>query len=295
MAKIGYRIEFLVIQIFVFFINLLSRRAALRVGRFLGLFSWYLLPMRKRLVLENLEIAFPDKAAAWKKQTAKECYKQMAMTFIEMSRMHNMSQEIFDEYISVQGHEILRPLGWNEKPLIFCLSHIGNWETGCPFLMYNDFRIASIAKKIHNPHFDKWVNDARKHVGVDIIYVHEPRRIVTHLRKIKSAVGFVCDQDARKNGVFIDFFGKPASTFTGPAYFSLRFNVPMLPVFQYRCEDPAKHVFIIREPILPPPVDDPAEQAKLMMIEYNKQLEEFIREHPAQYFWFHKRWKTQPK
>jgi KDO2-lipid IV(A) lauroyltransferase len=107
-------------------------------------------------------------------------------------------------------------------------------------------------------------------------------------------LGFAGDQDARKKGVFIDFFDRPASTALGAAYFAYKMKVPLAPVFVTRLSNGKYRVE--REELIPIPEDmDKNEAVEEMTRQHMARLEKRIRERPEQYWWFHRRWKTRPK
>ena len=106
------------------------------------------------------------------------------------------------------------------------------------------------------------------------------------------SIGIVGDQDARKAGVFVPFFGIPSSTYRGPAMFALKFGAPIfasiarrLPDGRYRVE--ARQVEAT-------PTGDVEEDVRRVTAELAAHLEAEIRKDPGQYFWFHRRWKTRP-
>ena len=191
----------------------------------------------------------------------------------------------------------LRAAGWNHAPYCVCCSHLTGWEHVTGYFNLHGLRFGAVAKRIHNPSVNDWITRLRESVGTKIIFVAKDMRAVAkYLRQEKAAVLFVNDQDARRAGVFVDFFGHPASTFTGPAYFALRMNLPFLPVYQYRHEDdPTRITVVIKPPVEPPAGASRDDAIRHLLTVYTRHLEDIIREHPGQYFWLHKRWKTQPK
>ena len=96
-------------------------------------------------------------------------------------------------------------------------------------------------------------------------------------------------------GVFVDFFGFPASTVRGPGIFAIRTGVPVLFCDPRRLPGSKVRYRIRFSPILYEPADDLEENVHRLTRAYMASLEEVIRESPEQYFWFHKRWKTQPE
>jgi KDO2-lipid IV(A) lauroyltransferase len=295
-SRFYYSLEYAAVLCLSRLLGALSYRTALALARAFATTVFHLLPLRKQLVLDNLRQAFPDGDDAWRLRTAHECYRQAAMTFAESLRFPYLKQKGLDGLLTIKGEEHLRAAGWKEAPYIACGAHLGGWEHVAAFFSFRGFPLAAVAKRIHNPFIDEQTADARRKIGLKVIHVSKDMRaVITHVRKEQGGIIFLNDQDARKNGVFIDFFGRPASTFTGPAYFALRLNIPFMPFFQYRDDrDPTRHTIEIKKPITPPSGLSQDAAIRYLLEQYTAQLEEMIRQHPGQYFWFHKRWKTQP-
>ena len=102
-----------------------------------------------------------------------------------------------------------------------------------------------------------------------------------------------CDQDARQRGVFVPLFGTAASTPKGAAQVALRLQVPFLPVFGTRLAD-GRHRIEFQAPIEPPPRATEEEAVRFLLASFNARLETVVRRDPSQYWWAHRRWKTQP-
>ncbi len=101
------------------------------------------------------------------------------------------------------------------------------------------------------------------------------------------------DQEARQNGWFVDFFGKQASTFTGPFQLAQKTGATILPVFMARVGI-GKHKVIFYSPVKIGPNATRAELHNILQ-KLTSITEEVIRKYPEQWFWIHRRWKTQPQ
>jgi KDO2-lipid IV(A) lauroyltransferase len=265
---------------------------------------------------------------------ARRCYVNAALTFCEFARMRKMNQqEILGLIESVEGEEYFIEAGGTQKPYIAITGHLGNWELMGAYFAIKGVPLTVIAKPIHNPLVDRYVNSIRAAKGYDVISTREGmKRVVSQLREGRVMV-FLADQDARKGGIFVNFFGYPASTHTGPALFMTRMNLPMLPVFDVRAAAPAaagegspvpsrdrngtclppacgtgrnrqvgiRHKIIFRKPLYPPqaakaPSDQKNRDETIRTVteQHVRLLEEMVRAYPDQYFWFHQRWKTKP-
>ncbi|HSG82661.1 MAG TPA: lysophospholipid acyltransferase family protein, partial [Gemmatimonadota bacterium] len=108
----------------------------------------------------------------------------------------------------------------------------------------------------------------------------------------RRVVAFVADQDAGRSGVFVPFFGRPASTHRAPALLALRTGAPFLVGGAHRIGRQEYHGWIVR--IDPPKSGDIKQQVIQMTESWLAELERRVRLYPEQYFWHHKRWKSQP-
>jgi KDO2-lipid IV(A) lauroyltransferase len=136
------------------------------------------------------------------------------------------------------------------------------------------------------------VQEARARLGVGTIAMRKAPRRVPRLLAAGEVVAIVGDQDARWKGVWVPFFGTPASTFRGPAQFALRTGAPVLASISRRLPDGRYRVEGVRVPVVHTG-DREADELRLTA-DLAALLESEIRKDPGQYFWFHKRWKTSP-
>jgi KDO2-lipid IV(A) lauroyltransferase len=158
--------------------------------------------------------------------------------------------------------------------------------------------LSAITRPMHNRYWEADIKRTREVRDTRVLSTREPiKHILTDIRKGRAVV-FLVDQDARKNGVFVDFFEHPASTFAGPALLMQRFNVPILPFYTFRTSL-TTHKVVFKPPIYPRPENDGGvsrdDIVSDIVQEYTKFIEATIREVPEQYFWFHRRWKSKPK
>ncbi|MFC1606453.1 lysophospholipid acyltransferase family protein, partial [Candidatus Latescibacterota bacterium] len=106
-------------------------------------------------------------------------------------------------------------------------------------------------------------------------------------------VGMLVDQDIKVKGDFVDFFGKPAHTAIAPALLSLKFDIPIIPLFSCRDEKDIHHIYV-GERITTELSGDKYNDILSLTDKASLATEAFIREHPEQWVWFHRRWKTRP-
>ena len=120
------------------------------------------------------------------------------------------------------------------------------------------------------------------------------RKMLKALRN-NEILGMLIDQDTSVQSVFVDFFGHPASTPLGLASIALKVGSPVVLSVDKRLPD-GKHKFVISDEIVPPEsTGDFDTDVKNFTAKLTKYLENFIRENPEQWVWFHERWKTKQK
>ena len=108
-----------------------------------------------------------------------------------------------------------------------------------------------------------------------------------------DAVAFVLDQHAHiknKDGIVVDFFGKPAGTYRALAMIAQYTKAPVIPTNCYRRSD-GKHVLEFLPPL---PWLKGNDEIYINTLQYNQSLEKLICAHPEQWLWIHRRWKINP-
>ena len=261
---------------------------------------WYwVIPIRRALVLENLRRAFPDRSAAWYRRTAIESlvhFTRMGLEFWPLADRERGERMVAEMVDGIEGEEHYEAVGGSDGGFLFVSGHLGHWELMMSY--YAAFRgqkAAVLAKPMHNPLVEAMVARVRSTRGYEVIHTRsDMRRMLGALREGK-ALCFLVDQDARRQGIFVDFFGEPAATFTGPAVFAQRRNLPILVGSCTRATSDGRYRIRFFPPIRPRPDADRDEEVRRLTQAYTERLEEAISMAPDQYFWFHRRWKTKPR
>lgn len=294
-----HRIEYVAWQIASLGLRLLPRGAAVISADLVGWMGYHVFRVRRNTVDGQLKIAFGDtKTEDELRKIGCKSFQYSVLTFFEFVQPKLMGNGI-NIFSSDEGFEEFgRPLFENPAYGLAVSGHIGNWEAMGTLVKREHIQLAAVAKPMHNPLVNRVIVDARKKIGVDVLQVKNSMKgIVDALRK-KKWVAFIGDQDARRRGIFVDFFGKPASTATGVAYFSIKMDIPILPMFCVRNSDSRRTLkLIVCEPIYPRKVDKALMDQEIARITelHTKVLEELIKLYPENYFWLHQRWKTKPK
>lgn len=292
--SLQHRIEFFFYRLLVGFLRLLPERVAFRLGEGLGWLVGVVFRVRWRVVLEHLEIAFPERSPAWRRSMARASFRHIGRESVATFLLGRMDQAEIRDRTEVVGYQAMKE-AWKEgRGLIVLTGHFGNWEMGGASIAAHGIPVDVVAQRQRNPLFDKDLIANRNRLGMKVIERGEaPKKVLRTLRN-GGAVGIVGDQNVRRGGVFVDFFGKPASTARGTALFALRTGAPLylgmarrLPGFPQRYRVTFEAVDIVA-------TGDLEKDVLLLTQAHTAHLERQVRTAPEQYFWQHRRWKTSP-
>jgi Kdo2-lipid IVA lauroyltransferase/acyltransferase len=268
--------------------------AAEAAGSMLGRVAYGPVGIRRNVVEQNLRLAFPDADEAWVTATARAAYAHLAREAAMMMRLSTLSAADVRERTDVQGWDELQDALGEGRGVILFTGHFGNWEIAAASVASRGVPIAAIVREQGNRLFDAHLNRVRRSLGVETIYQRDAPRQVPRVLRAGGIVGIVGDQDARGSGVFVPFFGRPASTHRGPALFALRLGAAVISATARRLPGRPARYAVRGERVPVENSGDLERDVARLTAELARRLETSVREAPEQYFWFHKRWKSSP-
>ena len=182
----------------------------------------------------------------------------------------------------------------SDRPLLIVTGHFGNWEMAGYVLGLLGFKTYAVARTLDNPYLDKFMRRLRQKTGQTLL---AKKGDFDQMQEILAGGGIIAtlaDQDAGQRGLFVDFFGRPASTHKAIALMALEFKVPLLVTGVPNLGAPMQYAIQALEVIRPEDYDGRGDAVKAITQRFTKALEQGIRQAPEQYFWLHRRWKHQP-
>lgn len=289
MKNIIYYLQYIILRLAAFPISRLPPAILWGCACCLGQTA-YFLGLRRRVTLENIRQALgKETSATIIEETARHCYTNIAMTFLEIPRIYRLKKK-FLKMVDLEGIEILNMIAERGRGMILISAHFSNWEiTGATNAAVSKIPITTVATRQSNPYVDSYINRVRHELGLKIVPLADSAKALVAALKKKEAIGLISDQNAGPNGVFVDFFGRPASTPKGGAQLALKFKTPVVVTLSVRTS-PGRHKCIFKE--VKVMEDDTVES---LTQRYTSVMEEIIRQYPQHYFWMHRRWKTRPK
>jgi KDO2-lipid IV(A) lauroyltransferase len=267
---------------------------ALRVGRGLGWLAWKLDRRHRTVALENAAWAL-TLGPAEARRFVRRVYRNTGMTAVECLRLPRiLARKPIAEFTRFEGEEHLRAALALGKGAIVITAHIGNWEIAGLGLAEKAGSLLSIARTLDNPLLHRYFAGIRDRLGQTVVDRHGALRpVLQHLRQ-GGLVGMLIDQNQRRDGVFVDFFGRKASTVPSPAAIALKYDVPVLPGYGHRAEDGFLHILRCEAPFQLVRTGDAEADVLANTAQFTRRIEEYIRRHPDQWFWLHSRWKSRP-
>ncbi len=292
MRKISHIIEYIFLVLAGSCLRRFPFGRASEAGKFFGLILYTFDKKHRKIAYDNLRAAFPGKSDEELKGIIKRLYKNMGRSFTEFLYLPKLPLEKLKLIVKARGEENLRAALNKGRGAVVIVSHFGNWEfMGARYTEYGSCTVIAFPQS--NRFTDRIITKYRTGAGMKIIFTGNAVKEILRTLKNKGMVGFLADQDAHGEGVFVDFFGRPASTNRGPAVFALKTKAPIIMSYIVREKDNTQTLYF--EPELPlVDTGDFEADVKKNTENWTAVLERYVREYPDHWFWVHRRWKTRP-
>ena len=275
------------------FFSCLPLGVALAIGRGLGWIYGSVIRYHRQDAIEALKRAFPQKPQSEILEIVRRMYANLGMNLVEVLRLGKVTDEFLRDSIQVEGEEHGRTALLRNRGAVILTGHLGNWDLLASIVPRLGYPLTVISKDIKNKGLNEFWMKIRQRFGVKFVPAHNSYRTCLTTLKKNELIGFILDQNMiRSEGVFVDFFGKPACTTPGLAYMSAQSGAPVVPVFMLRRGNGC-HVVKVLPPLDPPPNREPATIQEFTQ-RYTKIIEDVVRQYPDQWIWIHRRWKTVP-
>jgi Kdo2-lipid IVA lauroyltransferase/acyltransferase len=270
----------------------IPRNSALFAGELLGELI-FRIGIRVDVATQNLTAAFPDLTPPEIRHIARRCYRHFGALMAEFSRIPLLDPALARELVQTQGYEVLEAALSSGKGAVVVTGHLGNWELMGASGAVLGYPVNYVVTGQENELVEQMMDDLRRSAGVRIIKRREALKQVIKTLRGNGLVAIVSDQDAHESGAFVPFFGRLASTPRGAAIFCQRTGAALIFGESYRQgKGPLKVIYEFLDQTNLPADREAAVQE--LVRRYTARLEAAVRRHPEQWFWMHRRWKTQP-
>ena len=285
------KIEYIIFVLFSYSFRILGLGLSRKFASVIAFTFFYLIPIRKKVVLENLKIAFPNNDEVKNKELAFKIYSSFAITLVEIMCLPFLNKSDLVNAVECSNPELIVEKFNEGKGVILLSSHFGNWEfIAISVAIQIQLPFSVVVKPLRNTLVYEWMNKGRTKFGNEVVPLGISIRKTYQTLKEKKIVAMVADQRGPKEGVKVDFFGKKVAVYTGPAALALKTGAPII------CGIPIReNNFNYKVKLVEIPTNNlsDSEEEKILEISqrYTSYLEGVIREHPEQWLWMHKRWK----
>jgi KDO2-lipid IV(A) lauroyltransferase len=277
-------------------IGLLPYRTACAVAECLAWLAYHLDARHRQVAADNLRHAFPGELSDTElDRRVRAVYRHFCVLLIDIIHLpRRLHPNNWRRHVELdQGRWV--DLLLSGRPLLLVTGHFGNWELGGYVLGLLGFTTHAIARPLDNPYLDDYLRLFRERTGQKILAKKGDFDEMQGLLTSGGVLATLADQDAGQRGLFVDFFGRPASTHKAVALLALEYRVPLVVLGVPKVGADLRYHILMEDVIYPEEYEGRPDAVRAITQRYTSGLERLVRRYPAQYFWLHRRWKHQPQ
>ncbi len=302
MRNLRYRFEYVTFRLLLCVWQILSPRACTRLAKNLAWGICHILPRRLtryQVAHDNLRVAFGDEKT--EAQIDQIIYDMWVHLFRVLSEIAHLPRKLHlhktYEVIQFRNRKAVVRALLSDRPVLVLSGHFGNWEMAVSVFGMFGFPMGVVARELDNPYLHHWFAQFRQQTGHQLIAKKSCFDGMLQLLEEGGRFALLGDQDAGRGGIFVDFFGKPASTLKTIALLAQQYNALICVGCSRRLPERGEHwerfELSVEEIIDPQHLETDNPLVEITQ-KYTSALERAVRRAPEQYFWLHKRWKTAP-
>lgn len=273
----------------------LPRRTAVKVGELLGLFLCSVWSGRRRIALDNIGRALPflngNRTA---EGLARGTFRNLGRSVVEIVRIYYGREGGIIDAVEIRGREHYHAARQKGRGVLFITGHCGNWELLALAFGRSMGAFAAVARAQNNPYLNRIVERARASFGNAVLYKRGALKgILSRLSKGET-VGILIDQAVvKEEGVVVDFLGRGAWTMKTPALIARKTGAAVLPAFIHR--EGGGHVITIFPEVALSRQEETEKAVREDTETFSRYIEDYVRQHPDEWLWIHRRWKRAPQ
>jgi KDO2-lipid IV(A) lauroyltransferase len=288
-SRLVIELEYAAARLLLATLRIGSRRFAFQTARAWVKILDLLAPRLRRTALKNLSLALPDLDEREHWRIARGSFHSIARLLVSLARMPSIHSGNIHEWIRYDGLEHFHAAKASGRGVLFATAHLGNWELSAfaHGLMTEPMHV--VVRELDNPKIDALVRGLRRQTGNRVIEKRDFARGMLRALGANEAVGILVDQNTSLDeGIFVPFFGIPACVNPGLARMAARTGAPIIAGFALWNESEQRYVLRF-DPPFEATGDLQSDTARV-----HAAIERAVREHPDQWLWLHRRWKTRP-
>jgi KDO2-lipid IV(A) lauroyltransferase len=294
-STLQINLEYLIARSLLAGFALLPLRLACSTGSILGGLGYYFSGRLRRTGHRNLELAFPELDARRRKDLLRGCFQNLGRLLGVFSHFGKQSANALQAMIECEGLEHLSAAEKSGRGVILFTGHVGAWELSSFGLSLVGHPLSFLVRRIDNSKIEALVERSRTRRGNRTIDKRSAAREMLQLMQAGGTLGILVDLNTLdREGIFVNFFGVPASTTFVLAKLALRTGALVLPVFAPWDKKRGRFLLKIEEPLSYQASGDESEDVRRLTQLFTSVVEKYVRLYPDQWLWIHRRWKTRP-
>jgi KDO2-lipid IV(A) lauroyltransferase len=253
-------------------------------------------PKLRKTAEVNLRIAFPEWSESRRNEVIHGMVRNLGWMAAEIARFPKYSKENIEQIVVLDGNDNFLEGQRRGKGVLFLTGHIGAWELSSFAHALYGYPLHFMVRPLDNKRVDDLVNRYRCLSGNHPIFKNESARVMLKILQQAGTIGVLADQNTMpQEAVFVDFFGKKASTTTGIARVALHTDAAVVPGYLVWEEGIRKYRLRFEPPVELTRTGDTERDVLENTQKFTKVIEEIVRKYPEQWVWVHGRWNTRPK
>jgi KDO2-lipid IV(A) lauroyltransferase len=287
---------YFLLRVLIVFLYLFDVETNLNTACILGRLLWKHYHRGRNRALDNLRASYPEKSEQWIWQTGRRSFEHLVMLTIDILFTPRLVKRYnWRDYSRYKNIERAKWMMLEGQGLLMVGAHYSNFEIIGYLMSLFGFKVYSIARPLDNKYISRYLYGVRRAAGQRIIDKKGATALMEQLASSGATLCFVADQDAGKKGIFVDFFGRKASTYKSIGLLAITKNMPVVVGYSRRVGNRFYFEIAATRIIFPEEWADKDDPLKWLTAEYNREIENFVRQDPSQYWWLHRRWKSRPK
>lgn len=264
------------------------------LGAGVGILAFHALGRRRRIAIENITGALgPTVDGVSAHEMARRAFAQIGRSFLEFLALPRLGLEGIRERVTMEGFEPLLEWVRSGRGAVVLTAHYGNWEILGAAMRSLGAPMQYLLPPQSNEGSDAYFDGIREGLGIPAVKIGFGMRGALLALRSGAFLGMLPDQDARRVGTHVPFFGRPASTHTGPARLAYRSQCPIA-IGLIEREPGARFKARVVALLSSDPAREESLEVERLTRAINETIEAGVRRRPDHWYWLHRRWKTPP-
>lgn len=286
-------ITYSLFKFFEFFLFLFPHSFRQQFFIFLGWLAYKIDKKHRQIIRQNLHFVYGNTLSEEKIDFIERyCYKNLLLNFMQVAENRHLNVKSLMERVTIENPEIVRIASEQGRPIVFATGHFGRWELGGIVISQLIKPCMIVYKQMTNSYFQTYLNVSREKFRITSVEKHGAvKHLIKQLRTNKAIALLIDTNLNKKDGVLVDFFGRPTRTTATTAFLARKTNALIIPVCIVT-EDEETFKLIFSTPIEVNHSDN--EEADILEATQRQAyaLQKMVKEYPHLWFWLHKRWRT---